>query len=175
MTVANCLTLTRIIILPLFLILFFSNFVHSYLIAGFVFVLSSLTDFLDGYVARKYNQTTKLGRLLDPLADKITVIAVFIAFAIKDFLPLEIIIIIVVRELVVLLGSIFVYFNREDIISPSIVGKTATFLLYVSALSYIFDIYLLKLTIFLAVPLTIVSGIHYFIKAINYFLDDEKI
>ena len=175
MSLANYLTLSRIIILPLFLFLFFSSYVHNELIAGLVLILSSLTDFFDGYIARKYNQTTKLGRLLDPLADKLTVIAVFIAFAIKDLLPLEIIIIIVAREFIVLIGSMIVYFNEEDIINPSKIGKAATFLLYVSALSYIFDLKGLKTIIFVALGLTIISALHYSIKAILYFFNNEEI
>ncbi|MGM0501378.1 MAG: CDP-diacylglycerol--glycerol-3-phosphate 3-phosphatidyltransferase [Bacillota bacterium] len=174
MSFANYLTLTRIFILPLFLFIFFSTFTHNYLIAGIVLILSSLTDFLDGYVARKYNQTSKLGKLLDPLADKVTLIAVFIAFAVKDFLPLEIIMIIVIRELVVLLGSIIIYFNRDDIIDPSLIGKIATCSLYISALSYIFDIYLLKAIIFLAVPLAVISGFDYSFKAIYSFLNNQE-
>lgn len=173
MGLANYLTITRIIILPLFLVLFFSNYVHNNITAGIVLILSSLTDFLDGYVARKYNQTTHLGRLLDPLADKITVMAVFIAFAVKDLLSLEIIIIIVARELVVLIGSIVMYFKQEDIISPSKIGKLATFLLYISALSYIFDLQGLKTIIFAALGMTIISGVHYLIKACHYFSNDE--
>lgn len=175
MGLANYLTITRIIILPLFLVLFFSNYVHNNITAGIVLILSSLTDFLDGYVARKYNQTTHLGRLLDPLADKITVMAVFIAFAVKDLLSLEIIIIIVARELVVLIGSIVMYFKQEDIISPSKIGKLATFLLYISALSYIFDLQGLKTIIFAALGMTIISGVHYLIKACHYFSNDEEL
>ena len=173
MGLANYLTITRIIILPLFLVLFFSNYVHNNITAGLVLIISSLTDFLDGYVARKYDQTTHLGRLLDPLADKITVIAVFIAFAVKDLLSLEIIMIIVAREFVVLIGSIIMYFSEEDIISPSKIGKLATFLLYISALAYIFDVQGLKTIIFVAVGMTLISGAHYSLKAVQYFSNDK--
>jgi len=174
MSLANYLTLTRIIILPLFLFIFFSNHIHNELTAGLVLILSSLTDFLDGYVARKYEQTTKLGRLLDPLADKITLIAIFIAFAVKDLLSLKIIIVIVIREFIILIGSIVMYFNHEDVINPSKIGKLATFLLYLSALIYIFNIKGLKMIIFLALGLTIISGVHYFIKAFLYLARNEE-
>jgi len=169
MNTANFLTTSRIILLPIFLITFFSSIKYNLLFAGIVFGISALTDLFDGYVARKYNQVTDLGRMLDPLADKLTLITVFIALAIKKYMPYYLVIIIFIREFIILVGSIFAYFNDDAIINPSKFGKTATFLLYVAAFSYILQLPILSMVIYIAVPLTIISGVNYCIKGYNHF------
>ncbi len=173
MNVANTITVSRLILLPFFIFFFFSNHTDNYIIAGVIFAVSALTDLLDGYVARKYNQVSQLGRLLDPLADKLTMISAFVVLAVKDFIPMSIILIILIREGVILIGSFIVYFNSNDIISPSKFGKTATFLLYVTAAAYLLNISLFKYALFLAIPLTIISGIDYLIKAYYVFLKEN--
>ncbi len=169
MNTANFLTSSRIILLPIFLIFFFSNIKYNLIIAGIIFGISALTDLFDGYVARKYNQVTRLGRLLDPLADKLTLITVFISLAVKKYIPYYLVIIILVREFIILVGSVFVYFNNDDIIRPNKFGKTATFLLYVAAFSYIFRLPIINIVIYIAIPLTLISGVSYFIRGYNHF------
>ncbi|TDX51551.1 CDP-diacylglycerol--glycerol-3-phosphate 3-phosphatidyltransferase [Orenia marismortui] len=175
MNTANVLTLSRIILLPIFMVFFFSNSSNGLIIAGIIFAVSALTDLLDGYIARKYNQVSQLGRLLDPLADKLTMISVFISLSIKDLIPLEIILIILIRETIILFGSFLVYFNKADIISPSKFGKTATFLLYITAAAYILNLSFGKYIIFIAIPLTVISGVHYCIEAFVFFLKEQDI
>lgn len=75
MTTATKLTLARIVMIPLFLLVLYLGFPGAKWVALAVFILASLTDTLDGYVARKYNQVTNIGKFLDPLADKVLVAA----------------------------------------------------------------------------------------------------
>ncbi|OCL27339.1 CDP-diacylglycerol--glycerol-3-phosphate 3-phosphatidyltransferase [Orenia metallireducens] len=175
MNVANLLTLSRIILLPFFIIIFFSNYENNFMIAGMIFAISGLTDLLDGYVARKYNQVSHLGRLLDPLADKLTMISVFIILAINNSIHRGIIGVILVREFIILIGSCVVYFNSDDIISPSKFGKSATFLLYVTAAAYILNFSIFKYTIFIALPLTIISGVSYCLEAYKFLFKSKNI
>lgn len=170
MNMANRLTLSRILIIPIFIYIFFVQFKYHLLIAGVIFFLSGLTDLLDGYIARTYNQVSNLGRLLDPLADKLTMIIVFIALAVNKLIPIWILLVIISREIIILSGAILFYLNNSDIISPSKFGKYATLFLYITAFSYIVKWKLCQYFVFLAIPLTVVSGIDYCIKAYNIFV-----
>jgi|TARA_B110000495_G_scaffold98242_1_gene84998 CDP-diacylglycerol--glycerol-3-phosphate 3-phosphatidyltransferase len=72
-TFANLLTLIRIACIPLIVVIFFSSLEYSRPLASFIFILAAITDWLDGWVAREYNQISKLGTFLDPVADKLIV------------------------------------------------------------------------------------------------------
>ena len=73
MTFANQLTLLRIILIPLFVVIFYLPFWWAHLSCALIFAIAAITDWLDGYVARKYNQSTAFGAFLDPVADKLMV------------------------------------------------------------------------------------------------------
>ena len=78
LTIPNIITFIRIILIPLILYLLFSDDPKIVLIAGFLFIVSSISDFFDGYLARLLNQTSKLGILLDPIAEKLLIASVII-------------------------------------------------------------------------------------------------
>ena len=98
--IANSLTIFRILIVPFFIFTVFDVSVLSGSLALILFLLASLSDYLDGYFARKFNIHSRFGEFLDPLADKLLVGAAFICFAlIQDFsIPFVLIVIILVRE-----------------------------------------------------------------------------
>jgi CDP-diacylglycerol---glycerol-3-phosphate 3-phosphatidyltransferase len=73
MTLANQLTLMRIVLIPLFVVIFYLPFKWAHIACAFTFAIAGLTDWLDGYIARKYNQSTPFGAFLDPVADKLMV------------------------------------------------------------------------------------------------------
>ena len=75
MTTANKLTILRILMIPVFLYFVYKNTDMSNIIAMLIFIVASVTDTLDGYIARKYNQITNFGKIFDPIADKILVLA----------------------------------------------------------------------------------------------------
>lgn len=79
MNLPNKLSLIRIILVPVMVAIFYMSFIpYNYLITAIIFLVAAFTDFLDGYIARKYNLVTDLGKFLDPIADKILVIGAFI-------------------------------------------------------------------------------------------------
>ena len=80
MNLPNKLTVLRIILVPIFLVALMWDFPHHYLVADLIFVAASLTDLLDGKIARKHNLITDLGKFLDPLADKMLTTAAFLGF-----------------------------------------------------------------------------------------------
>jgi CDP-diacylglycerol--glycerol-3-phosphate 3-phosphatidyltransferase len=101
LNVPNVLTIFRILLTPLFILCLFSNYPYAKLWALIIFIVASVTDAFDGHFARKYNQVTRHGKFLDPLADKILVSSAFISFAILDLIPYWMVALIVFRDLFV--------------------------------------------------------------------------
>jgi CDP-diacylglycerol--glycerol-3-phosphate 3-phosphatidyltransferase len=101
LNIPNILTIFRILLTPLFIICLFSNYPYAQLWALIIFIVASVTDAIDGYYARKYNQVTRHGQFLDPLADKILVSSAFISFAILKLVPFWMVTLIIFRDLFV--------------------------------------------------------------------------
>lgn len=99
--VPNILTIFRILLTPLFIICLFYDYPYARLWALIIFIIASITDAFDGYYARKYNQVTRQGKFLDPLADKILVSSAFISFALLDLVPFWMVALIIFRDLFV--------------------------------------------------------------------------
>jgi len=99
MNLPNALTLLRILLTIVFLILMNQNFVYLKVIGLLCFFIASITDFLDGYIARRYNLITSFGKIMDPIADKFLTLSAFFIFFIEGLMPLWMLIIIFVREL----------------------------------------------------------------------------
>ncbi|MBO5328511.1 MAG: CDP-diacylglycerol--glycerol-3-phosphate 3-phosphatidyltransferase, partial [Clostridia bacterium] len=83
MNLPNKLTISRVLMIPLFVLFFYLNFAGHYFVAVGVFALACITDFLDGYIARKYKLVTNLGKFLDPIADKVLVATAMIILLTK--------------------------------------------------------------------------------------------
>lgn len=127
-TVPNLITFFRFLLVPPF-IWFFVN--ENYLMAGVTIGLSGLSDCFDGYFARKLNQVTPLGKILDPIADKVTLIAVAICMVI--YLPsiLPIMLVLVVKEFIMLLGGLILLIRKMAPPPANIFGKVATLVFYI--------------------------------------------
>jgi CDP-diacylglycerol--glycerol-3-phosphate 3-phosphatidyltransferase len=98
MVLPNQLTVARILLTPLFMVLFLSSSQVYREISLAVFLIAALTDWYDGWLARKFNYFTEWGKFMDPLADKILTSSDFVAFAIDNVLPAWMVIIILVRD-----------------------------------------------------------------------------
>ena len=101
MNLPNKLTLLRICLIPVFVILMLSRVSNFFLISCIIFIIASITDFLDGKIARKYNLVTDFGKFMDPLADKLLVLSALICMIEYDLVAGWMVIIIVARELTV--------------------------------------------------------------------------
>jgi len=101
MTTANKITILRVLMIPLFLIAMFLRADYAQLVALIIFILASITDSIDGYVARKYNQSTNFGKFMDPLADKLLVTAAILIFVERGQMPSWAAMIIIAREFAV--------------------------------------------------------------------------
>ena len=101
MNLPNKLTVSRIILTFVFMAFLYTPGVQAKTIALFIFLLAALTDALDGYIAKKNNQITDFGRLMDPVADKILVLAALLAFVERGVIPAWIVVLIIFREVTV--------------------------------------------------------------------------
>ena len=133
MNLANKLTIFRILLVPLMVIVPFFNIKgevfgipYTYLIIDFVFILASITDKLDGYIARTRNQVTTFGKFLDPLADKILVLAAMVMLVEMSRLPAWIPIIVLAREFLVSGYRLVAVEKGGKVIAASIWGKLKT-------------------------------------------------
>lgn len=125
MTVPNLLSILRIISLPFIFYLIKYNYPTWALI---LLIASWVTDLLDGFIARTFNQRSKLGSYLDPIADKIVTASLFIFLTIHDRIPLWIASIVVGRDVVIFAGLLVVFLPQKfPVASPSYLGKFTTF------------------------------------------------
>lgn len=112
MVLPNQLTTLRIILTPVFLYLFLTGDPVSIRISFLVFIIAAITDWYDGWLARKFNYITNWGKFMDPLADKILTSAAFFGFVFIDVLSLWMVIVIVARDLIVTLLRIYADYRR---------------------------------------------------------------
>lgn len=139
MNLANKISIMRIILIPIYLIVFYSNMENRLLIAGLIFLLAGISDLLDGYIARKYNMTTDLGAVLDPFADKLMIFAVLISFTTMKLIPLWVLIAIGVKEIFMIIGSgISLIYHKDKVVHANYYGKFATISFYIAILSIVF-------------------------------------
>ncbi len=110
-----------------------------------ILVLTAIvTDFLDGIIARRFNQISELGKILDPLADKLAIGTVLIALYLKQQVPLWLVIIVVGRDLTIMLAALFLA-KKYKLVTPSnLIGKITVNVLAVMIISYIFNIDILQ-------------------------------
>ena len=202
MNLPNKLSLLRIILVPLTLLFMlpvnifgwqpegWNNFISSYgmLVAGGIFIIASLTDALDGHIARKYNLITDLGKFLDPLADKLLVISIMLAFINLGRLSAWIVMIVILREFAVS-GLRMIAASKGEVVAAKMVGKIKTVTQMIALIYLLFEPLLLKIfglgfegyplevsavtiigdvLIGICVIMTIVSGVDYLIKGKQY-------
>jgi cardiolipin synthase len=126
-TVPNVLSMLRLLLVPVFLILVIAG---AYVPALIVLVAASVTDLLDGFLARRFNQVTRLGQLLDPAADRLYIFAALIGLAANELVPWWIVIVIVARDaLIVVLGIVLANHGYGPLPVHQL-GKAATFALF---------------------------------------------
>jgi len=189
MNVPNRITICRILLSVLLLILMVfpldkigltfpeiminENFIidSKYIICGIIFMIASLTDFLDGHLARKYNMVTDLGKVMDAIADKILVNGVLIILANEGYISVVVPVIIVSRDIIV--DSIkMVAGQKNGAVGASKAGKAKTMcmmigitILFFYDLPFsLFNVYPARVLILVATILSIISGIQYYEK-----------
>ena len=165
MTTANKLTLCRVVMIPIFLVLLYVDFTGHLWAALAVFILASVTDFIDGYVARHYHQITDFGKFMDPLADKLLVMSAKAWFVEVAWMPAWAFFVVIARELAVT-GLRLVAVEQGRVIAAAKSGKVKTACTMVGIiLMLIFPNATLRLVcVAVILVTTIYSGIEYFVK-----------
>lgn len=169
MNLPNKLTLARVIMIPFFVIFMLTGLggSASKWIALAIFIIASLTDLLDGHIARKYNLVTNFGKFMDPLADKLLVCAAMICLVEMGKLPAWIVIIIISREFIIS-GFRLIASDNGRVIAASYWGKFKTTFQMLMICLMIADITAISLltdiVMWVALILTIVSLVDYLVK-----------
>ena len=170
MTTANKLTILRIILVPVFLGVLYAGFPNSNYVALAIFIIASLTDLLDGYIARHYNQITNFGKFMDPLADKILVMSAMCWFVENGQMPGWVLAIVLLREFDVS-GMRLVAVEQGKVIAAAWSGKVKTASTMVCLCLMMLNIpeWLNTLCVVVIVATTVYSGVEYFIKNKDVF------
>lgn len=163
MNIPNKITFLRIILIPIFIILLYIKVRYIEYIAAFVFIMLALTDALDGYIARKRKEVTRLGKLIDPLADKLLISAALI-FLIGRGVPAWMAFVIIAREFAVT-GLRLSALAKDVAIPASKWGKIKTITQIIAIVAVIINFPFNWYFMLVAVILTLVSGVDYFVKA----------
>jgi len=165
MTIPNLITAFRIILVPVFVIYLINDRLNSALV---IFLICMVSDGIDGMVARLFNQKSRLGAYLDPLADKTLLVTAFLLLGVRGYLPSWFTVTAIARDVMILLGVLVFHLNRLEIrIRPSIVSKINTCFQFITlSIVLLKGLVLLPSAIYEALyyitaALTIISGLHY--------------
>jgi len=138
-SVPNMLSILRLFLVPVFLWLLIAD---QFLIAFLVLMFASFTDWLDGFIARKFNQITSLGKILDPSADRLFILATLIGLTVSEIIPAWLAIVIVARDVLLLIGYPISASHGYGPLPVHFLGKAATFaLLYALPLLLLADVW----------------------------------
>jgi len=195
MNIANKLTVSRLFLTFIFMICLFSKGITFKVLALAVFIAACLTDFLDGYFAKKRNETSDFGKFMDPIADKVLVIAAFLAFVEMKLIPAWIVVIIIFREFIIT-GLRLIALVKGEVIEAEMAGKHKTISQMLSIYAILFFIifresgtsvfgfwnegleHLWKNIIFsfmlITAFLTLISGISFLIKNKRFFINAKN-
>lgn len=171
MNLPNKLTILRTVMIPFFILFLYTDWFHGYdkIIAAVIFIAASLTDMLDGKIARKYNLVTNFGKFMDPLADKLLVCSALICLIVLDRIPAWIVIVIISREFIIS-GFRLIAADNGVVIAASYWGKFKTASQMVTVILLVLNIQNTVFTvlgtvfIYISLVLTVVSLIDYIAK-----------
>ncbi len=169
--IPNLLSAFRLCLIPVFIIFFLSSEPAHHWIPLGVFLLATVTDVLDGYIARHYNLITKIGTVLDPLADKMMLITVLTCLYLESKIPFLIISIMALKELFMILAGLYLFFIKDKIVIPANkLGKAATILFFLAIV-----LVLLNVPILITYTILFVALAMKFIALFSYIKAYRKI
>lgn len=172
MNTANKLTMLRVALIPVYLVVLYWGFPGAAYAALAIFIIASLTDFVDGYIARHYNQTTDFGKFMDPLADKCLVTAAMLWFVEIGQMPAWALLIVIVREFAVS-GLRMIAADKGRVIAAGWSGKVKTASTMVCIVLMLLPIayWVNSICVAVIVLTTIYSGVEYFTKNLDVLSD----
>lgn len=133
--IPNILTIIRLILVPIFAVVYFSSMPSARSIALGIFIIAGVTDVLDGYIARRFELVSVIGIALDPLADKLMLLTTLTCLYFSGHLPFLVLGIMYLKEFTMMITGIIMYFHKEKIVVPSnIFGKLATAIFFIAVI-----------------------------------------
>ncbi len=196
MNLPNKITLIRVFLTFVFMFFLFLKGVPAKVMALVIFVIAAFTDYLDGFIAKKYNITSDFGKFMDPIADKILTLAAFLAFVEMKLVPAWMVVIIIMRELLITsirLGAL----RHNEVLQAGQAGKQKTvsqmfsivvillFIVFKEAGVRMFGFWnpsfeywykqLIFILMLITVALTVISGIFYLINNRKYFQNEKDV
>ena len=174
--IPNLLTIGRIFFIPIFIfILTVGNSIESHMVAAIIFAIASITDYLDGYLARKWHVVTNFGKFADPLADKMLVMSAFIMLVGIDQAPAWVVSVIICRELAVTGLRLLLVENGGTVLAAAMPGKIKTVTQMLSIILLLCHLHFVgTIMLYIALFFTIYSGYDYFKGAGFLFKDTFK-
>jgi len=175
--IPNCLTMLRIILAPVFMIALLNQ---RYILALIALIIASISDFFDGFIARRFDMKSKIGSVLDPVADIIFMTCAIIALVLKFGLPLWFAIIILSRDFIIILGGLSLYFLKAKFTKENMLGKVARFAqlftLIIYALAYIYEYKTLwiDVLIYITTAITLASIGVYIVRGYKLIRDIKR-
>ncbi|TBR15175.1 CDP-diacylglycerol--glycerol-3-phosphate 3-phosphatidyltransferase [bacterium] len=179
MNFANKISTFRILSVPFFIAsLYYSSGRESLrAVALVIFIIAVFSDAIDGYIARKTQQKSQAGLVLDPLADKLLLVSAFICLYMLGEFPFWVILVVITRDVIITLGAVVIYMVKHNLnISSSISGKIATLAQMSTIIATLLRLQFLHIFWWITVILTIISGIIYVMKGfkILYAADNSR-
>lgn len=178
MNLPNFISLGRLFLTPLLIWLIVSDHLDT---AFWIFLIAGVSDILDGLLARLLKNQTTIGRYLDPIADKVLLIAVFITLGVKGYISEWLVILVVFRDVMILGGALILHISNKPVaIKPIMISKVNTFFQIVLVGSVLgqpligLSFSLLEVLFYITSATTIISGITYVIKWIRELNDNES-
>ena len=130
--IPNILTVIRFLLIP---VIIFYIFTGNYILAFVFFTISGFTDIADGFIARRFNLISNFGKLMDPLADKLTQIATIASLVFTNIIPIWILLIVLLKEFIMICGASFLY-GKDVVVYSRWYGKLATVLFFIANCSF---------------------------------------
>ena len=126
--IPNILTVIRFLLIPVIIFYIFSG---NFILAFVFFTISGFTDVADGFIARKFNLVSNFGKLMDPLADKLTTISTLASLVFTNIIPIWILLIVLLKEFIMICGASFLY-GKDVVVYSKWYGKLATVLFFIA-------------------------------------------
>ncbi len=161
-TLANLLSFVRILLVPFIVLLLLQNRPGCDAAALVLLVVAALTDFFDGLVARRRNEISQLGKIIDPVADKIFVGALGVVLVLLRDLPLWFVVLYIGRDFVILTVSYLLFLNRDLVMPSNMLGKVTTAVLLAVMVAYTMQLIAIgQILVWIGTALIIASGLMY--------------
>ncbi|WP_019121108.1 CDP-alcohol phosphatidyltransferase family protein [Brevibacillus massiliensis] len=164
MNVPNALTVFRIVLIPVYLLIFFSSLPNHIQIAFFILILAGLTDIVDGYIARTYKMVTEFGTMMDPLADKLMMLTVITSFYLTERISVWAALFFFARDVGMIVASAIFHFRGKKTVPANVYGKITTVLFYLVFTLVMFRFPYAEYFLWLVIAFSFITSAIYILK-----------